>query len=100
MPISYSDTSSDVLTRLAAALASSKLHAGPVSAATAPDPLRDPVILRAAADGQLRSQVARENEMLASVIRWTEKTEQKEKDIWREVARCWTIWEQAKYVFL
>lgn len=91
-----SDIASDALTRLAASLASVSLQSGPISQATAPDPLRDPVLLRSGADTQLKSQVAKENELLQAVIAWTDKTEQKEKDIWREVGRCWTIWEQAK----
>ncbi|KAK4053185.1 hypothetical protein OIV83_001920 [Microbotryomycetes sp. JL201] len=55
----------------------------------------DPVILRAAVEAQLRQQVTKENEMLAAVINWTERTEAKEKEVFREIGRCWTVFESA-----
>lgn len=56
----------------------------------------DPVLLKAAVEAQLKQQVTKENEMLAAVIHWTERTEAKEKEVFREIARCWNLFEQAK----
>ncbi|KAK4058567.1 hypothetical protein OIO90_000011 [Microbotryomycetes sp. JL221] len=55
----------------------------------------DPVILRAAVEAQLKQQVTKENEMLQAVINWTERTEAKEKEVFREIGRCWNVFEQA-----
>lgn len=46
----------------------------------------------------MKVQVTKENEMLQSVISWTERTEKKEKEVWAEVGRCWGVWEQAQWV--
>ncbi|ORY79742.1 hypothetical protein BCR35DRAFT_325252 [Leucosporidium creatinivorum] len=64
---------------------------GPV----APTATSDPVLLRSAVETQLKVQIAKENDLLAAVKVWTEKTQTKEQAIWAEVNRCWTVWEQA-----
>ncbi|GAA6051519.1 hypothetical protein JCM3770_000394 [Rhodotorula araucariae] len=85
------DTAAPLLARLATSLTQSSLPA----AAPSLTPAEDPVLLRAQVEGQLRVQVARENDLLAAVKTWVERTEQKEKDILTEIKRCWALWEQA-----
>ncbi|BGP46314.1 hypothetical protein JCM10450v2_002156 [Rhodotorula kratochvilovae] len=85
------DIAAPILARLSTSLTQSSLPAAAPSLA----PAEDPVLLRAQVEGQLRAQVARENELLAVVKTWVERTEQKEKDILGEIKRCWAVWEQA-----
>lgn len=40
----------------------------------------------------------KENELLAVVKTWTEKVEQREKEVFAEIKRVWGVWEQAKCV--
>ncbi|KAM0792607.1 hypothetical protein ACM66B_005268 [Microbotryomycetes sp. NB124-2] len=81
------DASNACLTALSNALGPDS-HADTICA-------EDPVVLRAAVEAQLKQQVTKENDMLAAVINWTERTEAKEKEVFREIARCWNVFEQA-----
>ncbi|SGZ22086.1 BQ5605_C022g09427 [Microbotryum silenes-dioicae] len=85
------ESSTTILTSLSTAITS----AGLTLSMNASDSSQDPVILKAAAATQIKQQVIKENELLAAVLSWTEKTEAKEKDVWREINRCWSIWETA-----
>ncbi|SCV69036.1 BQ2448_2056 [Microbotryum intermedium] len=85
------ETSTAILTSLSTAISSAGLPLSTIAS----DPSQDPVILKAAAATQIKQQVIKENELLVAVLSWTEKTEAKEKDIWREISRCWSIWETA-----
>lgn len=93
----HSDTSMQYLTMLTTSLTPSTGPVGPAShAPSAPVATQDPVLLRSLVETQMKTQVSKENEMLQSVISWTERTEKKEKEVWAEVGRCWGVWEQAK----
>lgn len=93
----HSELSTTHLTTLTAALNPIASHAGPAShAPAAPNPTSDPVLVRALVESQLKVQIGKENEMLTSVLLWTEKTEVKERAVWAEMNRCWAVWEQAK----
>lgn len=85
------------LSLLTTSLAPPTGPSGPSShAPAAPASSQDPVLLRSLVETQLKVQIAKENEMLQSVIQWTERTEKKEREVWTEVGRCWGVWEQAK----
>ena len=83
-------------TQLAALAAAITASESPTSSATPSDASQDPVLLRAAIESQLKVQVAKENELLAAVLAWTEKTEAREKDAFREMGRCWNVYESTK----
>ncbi|TNY21749.1 hypothetical protein DMC30DRAFT_435080 [Rhodotorula diobovata] len=85
------DTAAPLLSRLSTSLTQSSL---PLSAPTL-SPVEDPVLLRAQLEAQLRLQVLRENDLLAAVKLWSERTEHKERDTFAEIKRCWAAWEQA-----
>ncbi|BGP23045.1 PH domain containing protein [Rhodotorula toruloides] len=90
------DTAAPLLTRLSTSLTQSSL---PLSA-PALSPIDDPVLLRAQVEAQLRAQVIKENELLAVVKTWTEKVEQREKEVFAEIKRVWGVWEQANSAML
>ncbi|KPV76120.1 uncharacterized protein RHOBADRAFT_53104 [Rhodotorula graminis WP1] len=85
------DTAAPLLARLSTSLTQSSL---PLSAPSLA-PLEDPVLLRAQLEAQLRLQVVRENDLLAAVKLWSDRTEVKERDTFVEIKRCWAAWEQA-----
>ncbi|GAA6012364.1 hypothetical protein JCM10207_007058 [Rhodosporidiobolus poonsookiae] len=84
------DTTAPLLQRLSLSLTQSSL---PLSAPSL-QPSEDPVLLRALVEAQLQKQVDRENELLECVKTWTRKTEEREREVFEEVKRCWAVWEQ------
>ncbi|GAA5967355.1 hypothetical protein JCM21900_000345 [Sporobolomyces salmonicolor] len=85
------DLTAPLLTRLAASLSTTSPRLSPSD---------DPVLVRAHLEAQLSNQIAKENELLAAVKMWTDRTEGKEKEVLAEVARCWGLWEQANSAML
>ncbi|GAA5859083.1 hypothetical protein JCM1840_003741 [Sporobolomyces johnsonii] len=85
------DLTAPLLTRLVASLSNTSPRLSPSD---------DPVLLRAHLEAQLSNQIAKENELLAAVKMWTDRTEGKEKEVLAEVARCWGLWEQANSAML
>ncbi|GAA5912834.1 hypothetical protein JCM6882_000441 [Rhodosporidiobolus microsporus] len=83
------DTTAPLLSRLSLSLTQSSL---PLTAPSL-QPSEDPVLLRALVEAQLAKQVDKENELLVTVKGWTTKLEEKERDVWEEVKRCWAVWE-------
>ncbi|BGP14140.1 hypothetical protein JCM10213_002437 [Rhodosporidiobolus nylandii] len=60
---------------------------------TAPTPSEDPVLLRALIEAQLAKQVEKENELLQCVVGWTQKTGEREREVFEVVKRAWGVWE-------
>ncbi|KAL8280162.1 hypothetical protein RQP46_007492 [Phenoliferia psychrophenolica] len=83
------ETSVSVLTDLNKAIASFQ-----VSPLELPS-VEDPFIVRARVEAQLREQVTRENELLVMALRWQDKAHEVEVAVFKEVARCWAVYEEA-----
>ncbi|GAA6034167.1 hypothetical protein JCM8097_003763 [Rhodosporidiobolus ruineniae] len=83
------DLTAPLLSRLSLSLTQSSL---PLSAPNLV-PAEDPVLLRALVEAQLAKQVEKENELLASVKSWTAKTEERERETFEGIKRCWAVWE-------
>ncbi|GAA5839720.1 hypothetical protein JCM11251_002572 [Rhodosporidiobolus azoricus] len=85
------DATAPLLTRLSLSLTQSSL---PLSAPSLV-PSEDPVLLRALLEAQLQKQVDKENELLACVKGWMGKLEEREREVWEQVKKCWAAWENA-----
>lgn len=85
-----SETSVTVLTSLSKSIAS--FQTAPLELPS----VEDPFIVRSSAEAQLREQVTRENELLVVALRWQDKAREVEEGVWREVTRCWAVWEEAQ----
>ncbi|GAA5989545.1 hypothetical protein JCM10908_000525 [Rhodotorula pacifica] len=53
----------------------------------------DPLIIRATTESQMREQVTKENELLAVVKQWQERTKAFEADIFAKIAAAVSLWE-------
>ncbi|GAA5851232.1 hypothetical protein JCM8547_004175 [Rhodosporidiobolus lusitaniae] len=51
--------------------------------------MEDPLIVRSVAEGQMREQVSKENELLRLVVHWQEKTREFEMDVLEKCKACW-----------
>jgi hypothetical protein len=52
----------------------------------------DPLLVRAQLEAQLVQQLKKENELLLAVKQWTEKVEQREKELFIELQQCWKLY--------
>ncbi|GAA5879004.1 hypothetical protein JCM8547_000173 [Rhodosporidiobolus lusitaniae] len=70
-----------------------RLSASLIALPSARLPSEDPVLLRALIETQLAKQLEKENDLLAVVKTWTGKVEEKEREVFEEIKRCWAVWE-------
>ncbi|KAI5480244.1 PH domain containing protein, partial [Pseudohyphozyma bogoriensis] len=56
-------------------------------------PNDDPFLHNITVETQLRAQTVKENELLALVQSWQEKSEKLEKDVWQKVNDAWSVWQ-------
>ncbi|GAA6025648.1 hypothetical protein JCM11491_006678 [Sporobolomyces phaffii] len=85
------DLTNPLFARLRAALDAQPLR---------PQLVDDPLVIRAQLEAQLSVQLQKENELLAAVKGWTDKTEIKEKELFAELAKCWKDWESTNSAML
>ncbi|GAA5944549.1 uncharacterized protein JCM15063_004918 [Sporobolomyces koalae] len=78
------DLSAPLLNRLQSALTTQPLR---------PQVSDDPLVIRAQLEAQLANQLHKENDLLAAVKVWTDKTEHQEKELLTELAKVWKDWE-------
>lgn len=77
------------------------LHPPPLPAGLVPPPPStgdDPFLHNYTAETQLKIQLSRENELLALVLGWQDKSEKLEREVWTKVGECWAVWEATKYI--
>ncbi|GAA5980822.1 hypothetical protein JCM5350_003719 [Sporobolomyces pararoseus] len=54
----------------------------------------DPLLIRAQLESQISSQLQKENDLLISVKNWTEKTFEKERELFTELSKIWRDFER------
>lgn len=81
------EASTQAITHLATAIAH---HESTPSSTTAEE---DPLVVRYTAEGQMRSQVIRENEALTAALVWQDKTKHFEAELLESIRFCWNCYE-------
>ncbi|KAM0749125.1 hypothetical protein T439DRAFT_327620 [Meredithblackwellia eburnea MCA 4105] len=76
---------------LSSSTSSTTPPATPLPAQSAAD---DPFLHRINVDNQVKTMTNKENELLALVKGWQDKSELLEKNVWEKVSEVWRIWEE------
>lgn len=88
-PTPYREKNVATLTRLTSVIAATSAAGSGAGAG----PEDDPLVVRAAAETAMRTQVAKENELLRLSLAWQDRSKAFEKSIAEEMQRCWSTWE-------